>query len=198
MISTWSRILSGAPQSRLLLKSTCLEKAANREAVMERFARHGIGGERLILEGPEEHYKFLEAYARVDVALDTFPYNGGTTTTESLWQGVPVLAMDGDRWVSRTSKSLLRAAGMGDWVVRSKEEYVRRAVDLANSGATGEMLAKMRSEMREKLLGSRACDAAGLCGELEAHFKYAAEANRPPRGAKCCSAAAAKARSGPD
>jgi predicted O-linked N-acetylglucosamine transferase (SPINDLY family) len=185
MISTWSQILGGAPQSRLLLKSTCLEKAANREAVMERFVRHGIGGERLILEGPEEHYKFLEAYARVDVALDTFPYNGGTTTTESLWQGVPVLAMDGDRWVSRTSKSPLRAAGMDDWVMRSKEEYVRRAVDLANSGATGEMLAGMRSEMREKLLGSRACDAVGLCRELEAHYRHAAEAIRPSRRLKC-------------
>jgi hypothetical protein len=66
----------------------------------------------------------------------------------------------------------------------SKEAYIQRAVDLANSSATGAMLVKMRSEMRGRLLGSQACDAAGLCRELEAHYRRAGEAIRPPRREK--------------
>ena len=184
MIKAWSEILRAAPGTRLLLKSTCLEQAANRAAVGERFASQGVGAERLLLEPPAEHYRFLKAYARVDIALDTFPYNGGTTTSEALWQGVPVLAFDGDRWVSRTSKSLLLAAGMSDWVRASKEDYVRRAVELANSRQTPELLAKMRAGMRERLLASKACDARGLCRELEAHYVRGAESAGPPAGTK--------------
>jgi protein O-GlcNAc transferase len=175
MIATWARILKGAPQAGLRLKSQCLNEAGNREAVHARFTRHGIASERIALERPEEHYEFLRAYDRMDIALDTFPYNGGTTTTEALWQGVPVLAVDGDRWVSRTSKSLLLAAGLGDWVMPSIDAYVRRAVELANSRQTPGELRELRPGMRERLVASKACDAAGLCRELEEHYRRAAE-----------------------
>lgn len=171
MIVTWAHILNGAPGARLLLKSQCLNDAGDREAVHARFAKQGIATERVILELPEEHYEFLRAYDRMDIALDTFPYNGGTTTTEALWQGVPVLAVDGDRWVSRTSKSLLLAAGMGDWVMLSVEAYVRRAIELANSGQTPGELKELRAGMRGRLMASKACDAAGLCRELEEHYR---------------------------
>lgn len=180
MIAAWSEILTGASRARLLLKSTCLDQAANRAAVEVRFARHGVGAERLLMEAPAEHYKFLETYARVDIALDTIPYNGGTTTTEALWQGVPVLAMDGDRWLSRTSKSLLNAAALGEWVQPNKEAYVRRAVELANSTETPGRLAELRAGMRERLLASKACDTAGLCRELEAIYRRAAEGGGEP------------------
>ncbi|HKS82571.1 MAG TPA: tetratricopeptide repeat protein [Candidatus Acidoferrales bacterium] len=175
MIATWACILKRAPGARLLLKSQCLRDAGNREAVHARFARQGIAPERVALELPEEHYEFLRAYDRVDIALDSFPYNGGTTTMEALWQGVPVLAVDGDRWVSRTSKSLLLAAGMGDWVMPSIEGYVQRAIELANSKETAAMLKELRAGMREWLIVSKACDAEGLCRELEEHFRNTAE-----------------------
>ena len=171
VIAAWVQILRGAPTARLLLKSSCLHDAANRAAVLAKFSQKGIAPERVILEGPEEHYAFLGAYTRVDVALDTFPYNGGTTTMEALWQGVPVLTFSGDRWVGRISRSILAAAGLRDWVEASVGDYIRRAIDLAVSRGTSGRLARLRHQMRDRLLGSAACDSAGLCRELERHYR---------------------------
>ena len=115
-IAAYAGILRAAPASRLLLRNRTLDEASNRAALLGRFARYGVAADRLTLEGGAEHYDFLRSYDRVDVALDTFPYNGGTTTAEALWQGVPMLTCNGDRWAGRTSRSLLLAGGLDEWV----------------------------------------------------------------------------------
>jgi protein O-GlcNAc transferase len=172
VISAWARILGAAPAASLLLKNSFLDDRPNRAALHARFGRHGIAPERVLLDGSAEHYDFLDAYARVDIALDTFPYNGGTTTTEALWQGVPVLTFNGDRWVSRISRSLLLAAGLGDWVMPSLDAYIQRAIDLALSPATAAQVTELRGRLREKLVASPACDTAALCREIEAHYRH--------------------------
>jgi protein O-GlcNAc transferase len=159
------------------LKSTCLDVASNRAAVFARFVRFGVGSERVILERPAEHFTFLKTFGRIDIALDTFPYNRGTTTMEALWQGVPVLTFNGDRWASRTSRTLVLAAGLEDWDVPSRKEYVERAIALANSPETPAKLATLRSGMRARLVDSAACDSRGLCGELERHYQKAFRLN---------------------
>jgi protein O-GlcNAc transferase len=177
VIATWAQILTRAPSSRLILKSTCLEQPSNRAAVLARFARFGVGPERVTLEPPAEHFTFLKTYDRIDIALDTFPYNGGTTTMETLWQGVPVLRFNGDRWASRT---LVLAAALEEWDVPSREDYVESAVARAISPETPARLAAQRSGMRARLLDSRACDSQGLCRELEQHYKNTYQPNRTP------------------
>jgi protein O-GlcNAc transferase len=97
-IEAWSRILRESPTTRLILKNVVLGQPKARDFLHGLFARFSIPAERVEFDGPDEHYSFLERYADIDVALDAFPYNGGTTTTEALWQGVPVLAFVGDRW----------------------------------------------------------------------------------------------------
>jgi protein O-GlcNAc transferase len=166
-IEAWSRILRAAPDTRLLLKNSHLDDASNRANLLARFAAYGIAEHQLWLEGAEEHFDFLRAYDRIDIALDTFPYNGGTTTTEALWQGVPVLTFNGDRWASRTSRSLLLAAGMSDWVADSAEEFVDAAIRLALTPDTPHRLAAIRATMRDRLRASAACDCTALCRELE-------------------------------
>jgi predicted O-linked N-acetylglucosamine transferase (SPINDLY family) len=170
VLRAWARILAGAPATRLFLKNAALEDASTRDHLRARLERLGVAAERVEFAGRSPHYDFLAAYARVDIALDTFPYNGGTTTTEALWQGVPVLAFDGDRWAGRTSKSILLAAGMGDWLMADEAAYVRRAIDLANDPATPGRLATLRSGMRAALRASPACDVAGLSRALEAVY----------------------------
>jgi protein O-GlcNAc transferase len=171
MIATWARILSAVPRSRLILKNNCVDEESNRSAVFGRFARFGVMQERVTLERPAEHYEFLKAYARVDIALDTFPYNGGTTTMEALWQGVPVLTFNGDRWVSRTSRSLLHACGLAEWDMPSRSAYVKRAIDLGVARETPAMLAGLRIDMRARIAASAACDTKTLCAQLQRHYE---------------------------
>ncbi len=131
VVAAWSRILLGAPASRLIVKNATLGAADVREFLLGRFVAHGVDAGRVQIEGPAEHHEFLQTYGEIDVALDTFPYNGGTTTTEALWQGVPVVTFLGDRWASRTSASILRAAGLDEFVRGSVDEYVDYAISLA-------------------------------------------------------------------
>lgn len=169
-IAAWAAILRGAPQARLLLKNRRLGDESNRTALQERFARHGVAADRLMLDGPSEHAAFLAAYERVDIALDTFPYSGGTTTMEALWQGVPVLTFNGDRWAARTSRSLLLAAGLDDWCLADRGRFVERAVALAQSPTTAADLAALRGSLRQRLAAAPVCDGAALCRALERHY----------------------------
>ncbi len=175
VIAAWATILRRAPTSRLLLKNRELGAASNQEGLRESFARYGIPSERVLFEGPADHWDFLDAYARIDIALDTFPYNGGTTTTEALWQGVPVLAFNGDRWASRTSRSLLLASGLGEWCLPDLGAYIDRAVALARATQTPSELARLRSGMRGRLSAAPVCDSAALCRALETLYEAAAK-----------------------
>ena len=144
VIETWAQVLHGSPGSRLLVKNIVLRSPENRIFLQEAFSRFGVASERLELEGPAEHYAFLEKYAAIDVALDTFPYNGGTTTMEALWQGVPVLTFTGDRWASRISASLLHNARLAEFVAPDLEGFVSRAVELARDHNTPARLDQLR------------------------------------------------------
>lgn len=118
-------ILRGADRSRLLLANPALKSPHNRNYVEARFEERGVAPGRLTLRGPADHMEFLRYYDSIDVALDAFPYNGGTTTMEAIWQGVPVLTFDGDRWASRTSQSLLRNSHLAEYVTADARAYVR-------------------------------------------------------------------------
>jgi predicted O-linked N-acetylglucosamine transferase (SPINDLY family) len=177
-LDIWARILRAAPTSRLLVRASTLADRSNRDHLRARLAARGVECERADLEGGAAHFDFLRSYDRIDVALDTFPYNGGTTTTEALWQGVPVLTYAGDRWVARTSASILRAAGLEAWVAGDEQDLVTKASVMARDPATPARLAKLRAGMRARLAASAACDTAGLCLGLEQIYRQLA--HRPP------------------
>jgi len=170
-LDIWARILRSAPTSRLLIRASTLAEPSNRDHLWARLAARGVADERVDLEGGAAHVDFLQSYDRIDIALDTFPYNGGTTTTEALWQGVPVLTYVGDRWVGRTSASLLRAASLDGWVASDEEDLVAKASALARDPATPASLAVLRAGMRARLAASAACDTAGLCLALEQIYR---------------------------
>ena len=171
VIEAWSRILSASPASRLVLKNVVLEHPAARDFVRGQFARFSISPDRLDLEGPAEHFTFLERYSGIDVALDTFPYNGGTTTMEALWQGVPVLCFAGDRWASRISASLLREAGLAEFVAPDLEHHIAQAVALARDPETPRRLEILRSSMRHRLLAAPVCDVTAFARSMEDAYR---------------------------
>jgi predicted O-linked N-acetylglucosamine transferase (SPINDLY family) len=107
----------------------------------------------------------LAEYGDIDIALDPFPYNGGLTTCEALWMGVPVLTLLGNSMVSRQSASLVRAAGLPEWVARDPAELLRLA---AQAAADGPALAALRAGMRTRLRASPLLDAPRFAREFEA------------------------------
>ncbi len=131
LFAAWGRILAAVPGSRLLLKGRDLDAGPVREALLQRMERQGIPIARVELlprtVGTAEH---LALYHRIDVALDTFPYNGTTTTCEALWMGRPVVTLRGDRHASRVGASLLAAVGRTEWVGTSIEAYTAVAIQL--------------------------------------------------------------------
>jgi predicted O-linked N-acetylglucosamine transferase (SPINDLY family) len=166
VLDCWSGILRRTGTTRLLLANRTLATPGNRAYVASRFAERGVDPERLILHGPADHATFLRHYDRIDIALDTFPYSGGTTTMEALWQGVPVLTVAGDRWASRTSRSLLHYAGLGDLVARDPAALQDLAVALARDPASRGRLERWRADQRRRLQASPACNGAALARHM--------------------------------
>jgi len=179
VVALWARVLAAVPGSRLFLKAKQFTEEAVRQATIERFAAHGVGGERLMIEGPESRAAYLAAYQRVDVVLDPFPFTGGTTSAEALWMGVPVLTLAGERLVSRQGVGLLMNAGLSDWVAADADDYVRRA---AAHAADLESLATLRSRLRAQVLASPVFDAERFARHLENALWENWETNVPKRG----------------
>ncbi len=166
-IDAWSRILNAAAGTSLVLRGAALASESARRYLNEAFAARGVASERLRLYDPAPHHEFLATYNEIDIALDTFPYNGGTTTTEAVWQGVPVIAFWGDRWVARTTASILRAGGLGEFVQPDRETYIAKAVELARSPETPERLRELRRSMRHRLRASPVCDTPAFARHME-------------------------------
>ena len=164
VIRLWSRVVHSVPESKLLIKNPSLTDEKTRERYHARFEEAGLPRDRVELIGhmptPSEH---LALYSRVDVALDTFPYNGTTTTCEALWMGVPVVTLAGTRHASRVGLSLLRAAGRPEWIAENAEQYVAIAVDLATDL---DRLVAQRAGLRRALAASALCDAEGFAARM--------------------------------
>ena len=171
LIALWARILKAVPGSRLLLKSRLLQSDEVVGRVLESFAAAGIAPDRLELRGWAPHrVEHLSAYHDIDIALDTYPYNGTTTTCEALWMGVPVITLAGDVHMSRVGASLITAAGFEDLVASDARAYVEAAVALARDPARRRAL---RSTMRERLRASPLLDHARFVDGLEAGLRLA-------------------------
>jgi predicted O-linked N-acetylglucosamine transferase (SPINDLY family) len=168
VIACWARVLHSVPESRLFLKDKAFGNASMVEHYQGLFAGHGVGAERLILEGYSSFEEYLNSYNRVDIALDPFPYNGGTTTVQSLWMGVPVLVLQGDRYVAHMGESILHAMNLPEWIAVDENDYVAKA---AAFGGDLPALAAVRAGLRERLLASPICDAPRFARNLEAAFR---------------------------
>lgn len=168
-LEVWSRILNMAPDSKLYLKSMALGDRSVQDSVLDRLMRHGIDParvrQRVVTSTPLEH---LAEYGRVDIALDTFPYHGTTTTCEALWMGTPVIARAGNTHASRVGVSLLTTVGCPELVAETEEDYINKAVTLAFDPAR---LKEYRSRLRLMMANSPLMDAAGVTREVEAAYE---------------------------
>lgn len=168
VVRLWADILKSAPTARLAFKAKTLDQPAVRDRLAARFGRHGIGGERLTMEGwgsPAEYIAFLQAG---DIALDPFPFNGGTTTYHCLWMGLPVVTPEGDHYVARMGAAILSTLGLTNLVARTREDYVRICAVLAGDL---EHLATLRAGLRERIRQSPLADGAAYTCNLETLYR---------------------------
>lgn len=165
-LGLWGRVLEAVPGSRLLLKSPGLADPALSAAVRRRMAAAGLDESRVdLLNRMDSVSEHLAAYGRIDIALDTYPYHGTTTTCEALWMGVPVVSLCGDRHASRVGASLLAAVGRPDWCAGDEAGYVRIAAELADRI---ESVRCNRAALREAMRRSPLLDHAGQAARFGA------------------------------
>lgn len=165
VIATWAEIMNQIEVSKLFLKSRSFSDNNVCEDYLSMFEKHGITRNRITMVGLiENELEHMQCYNNIDIALDTFPYNGTTTTCEALWMGVPVICFSGDRHASRVSSSLLHASGLSELVAKDRNEYIEKAVALAKDT---KRLHHYRTIIRNKMLQSPLCDAKSFAKKIE-------------------------------
>ncbi|HVW25543.1 MAG TPA: tetratricopeptide repeat protein [Polyangiaceae bacterium] len=168
-VALWSRVLHAAPGSRLLLKSSAMADPACRTRLFGWLAEEGIAPERVeVAPYKRRLHEHLACYGEMDVALDTFPYNGTTTTCEALWMGVPVVTRFGIDHRSRVGLSLLSNAGFPELAAESDDAFVSAAVRLASDP---DGLALRRRTLRDRLRAAPLMDASGFTRALEGAYR---------------------------
>lgn len=165
-VAAWARLLHAVPASRLVMAG--LPPGAVQHTMLERFAAHGVAPQRLTLHPKLTTRQYRALNQIVDIALDPFPYNGGTTTCETLWLGLPVVALRGDSFVSRMGLALLADIGLPELAARDGDDYVDIAARLASDL---DRLAALRAGMRARLTQSSLCDEAGFTRALETAYR---------------------------
>lgn len=169
VVTLWTRVLDRVPGSRLLLKAGSFDDPAVRRGVVDRFEAEGVHPDRLeIVARIPSVAEHLAYYGRVDLALDTYPYHGTTTTCEAMWMGVPTVSLRGDRHASRVGASLNHAVGLDELTADSHDAFVEIAVALANDR---ERLATLRRGLRERMRASPLCDHVGFTRDLEHAYR---------------------------
>jgi len=164
-LRTWCRVLGDTPRSVLVLHA---REGSHRDRVRAILASHGIDPRRLRFVGMLPWREYLEQYQQIDIALDPFPYPGGTTTCDALWMGVPVVSLAGQTAVGRAGVSLLSNVRLPELVAATLEQYVRIAVELAGDLPR---LAALRLTLRQKMLSSPLMDAPGFARDMEVAYR---------------------------
>jgi predicted O-linked N-acetylglucosamine transferase (SPINDLY family) len=169
VIALWAELLRAIPTAQLLIKNKSLTAPSIQQSLLEQFASFGIEPERLKLTAYKaSHDEHLTQYHAVDIGLDTFPYNGATTTCEALWMGVPVVTLVGKTHAARMGLSILSAVGLTEFVADTPSEYIEICVKFASHW---DRLRQLRQTMRERMQISPLMDGMGFTRQLEAAYR---------------------------
>lgn len=165
VLETWAELLRRVSRSRLLLHTP---PGSHRAAVLEQFATKGVTGDRIDFFAALPIDEYFAAFARIDVALDSFPFAGGTTTCDTLWMGVPVVTLRGAHAHERGGASILSNVGLSDLIADSLPEYLDRAASLA---ADADRRVILRSTLRERMLSSPLMNAKHFAVDVESAYR---------------------------
>lgn len=160
VLAAWAQILTACPQARLRLQAPQFSDEEQRARFTDRLCATSMDVMRVDLLGPVSRGAYFDAYAEVDILLDTFPYPGGTTTAEALWMGVPTLTLAMSGMLGRQGQSMLENLGLHDWVAHSEADYIAQAVAWGQGGeAAFQQLKTQHSQVRTQVVDSPLFDA---------------------------------------
>ena len=169
MIALWARVLSATPDSRFILKSKALADKTARSRITQLFSEQGVDQSRLQLlariPSTEGH---LAAYHDIDIALDTFPFHGATTTFEALWMGVPVVTLAGQAHAARVGVSIMSRMKLPELIAKAPEDYVKIALDMASDLPK---LRSLRQSTRQRMAEQGLMDGITLTRDLESAYR---------------------------
>ena len=169
VIETWSEILKSVPESHILISNySLMTEPEYKIELIKSFKKLGIDESRLEFELPETKASHLLRFSKIDIALDTFPFNGGTTTHETLMMSVPLIAIEGDRWASRMSADILMSANLPELIAKDRQDYINKIVHLARSP---EQIIYYKETIREKYLNSPATDMESFSNNFAEEIK---------------------------
>jgi len=133
VVSTWSKILCRILNSKLYLFSDNFNEQEFKSYFEKLFLDNGVQLNQLFFQSSLKRDDLLNKYNLIDIALDTFPYSGGTTSLESYWMGVPVLTKKGDYFISKSTESINKNIGLNDWIANDESDYINKAVNFSNN-----------------------------------------------------------------
>ncbi len=165
VLRLWAQVLKTTARSRMMI--LCPE-GSHRQRLLDLMQQEGIHPDRIELIAPRSRQKYLELYHRIDVGLDTFPYNGHTTSLDSFWTGVPMITLVGKTVVGRAGLSQLTNLGLTELIANTPEEYVRLAAELAGDLPR---LAELRRTLRSRMQASPLMDAACFARDMESAYR---------------------------
>jgi predicted O-linked N-acetylglucosamine transferase (SPINDLY family) len=165
VLALWQQLLHVLPASNLILHC---DEGRHRQRLRDQFQAIGVNPQRVQFVHRLPLNQYYELHRQIDIALDPFPYSGGTTTLDALWMGVPVVSLVGQTAVSRGGLSVLSNAGLPELVARTPEQYIRIAADLANDLP---QLGRLRSSLRDRMRSSPLLDPATFARDVEQAYR---------------------------
>ncbi len=164
VLDLWAEVITASPNAKFRWQCKSFKDTSVADSLTNRLVQRGVPAKNIILLASAEREEYLAAHNKVDVILDTFPFPGGTTTCEALWMGVPTLTLAGNTLISRQGASLLTAAGLGDWVAKTKAEYLDKSLLFCSDLVK---LSKLRAGLRAQVLVSPLFDATRFAKNME-------------------------------
>ena len=168
VIKVWSNILRLIPKSKLILKNS--DANSDSKFILNKFSDEGIDVDNITIYNKiPDISDHMNLYNNIDIALDTFPFNGATTTFEALWMGVPVITFLGEKHASRVSSSILHNLDLENLVAKDIDDYQKKVIEISNNG---EYLKELRSELRSRMKNSCLCDGKSFTSEIEKIYRH--------------------------
>jgi protein O-GlcNAc transferase len=168
LLKTWAQIVKSVPNSKLFVGFAGGDDKVVQESYFKKFEDFGISRQHIRFSGRKLYQEYIKQYNDVDITFDTSPENGGTTTGDAMWMGCPVVSKYGSHMNGRVGLTILNRIGMGEYAVPTIEEYIAKAVELAQNPAK---LAELRSSLQQRMKDSPLCNAKRMAQEIEAAYR---------------------------